>query len=69
MSRTRSTSGTRETRRRLGEEVRIASSGHSAGAPDRCGVVVGFAGEHYRVRWADGRESVLHRDLAAAHRR
>jgi len=53
---------------RVGDEIRIASSGHSAGAPDRRGVIVDLAGEHFLVRWQDGRESVLHRDLVAPRR-
>lgn len=44
----------------VGDEILVASSGHSSSSPDRRGEIIGVVGEHYRVRWTDGRETVLH---------
>jgi len=60
---------------RVGDEVQIATPGHSSTSPDRRGKIVGLVGrpghEHYLVRWPDGRESVLHpgSDVASHSRR
>jgi hypothetical protein len=52
------------SRSRVGDEVQIATPGHSSTSPDRRGTIVGVVGrpgrEHYLVRWPDGHESVLH---------
>jgi hypothetical protein len=54
---------TAEFRGVSGDEILIASSGHSSRSPDRRGTILGVLGkpgrEHYLVRWPDGRESVL----------
>lgn len=46
-----------------GDEILIASSGHSAASPDRRGEIVAVLGEAgcecYLVRWPDGRTSLL----------
>jgi hypothetical protein len=52
------------TRKLVGDEVQIATPGHSSTSPDRRGTIVGVVGkpgcEHFLVRWPDGRQSVLH---------
>jgi Domain of unknown function (DUF1918) len=51
------------TRRVPGDEIGIASSGHSWRSADRRGEIVALVGrpgcEHYLVRWRDGRETVV----------
>ncbi len=48
---------------RPGESIWIASSGHSATSPDRRGTIVHVLASrdqvHYRVRWDNGRESIV----------
>jgi Domain of unknown function (DUF1918) len=55
---------TAPSRELVGEEVQIATPGHSSTSPDRRGTITAVVGEpgreHYLVRWPDGRESVLH---------
>lgn len=43
-----------------GDVIAIAGSGHARGDRGRSGVVAGIVGrEVYRVRWADGRETMF----------
>lgn len=44
----------------VGDEILVASSGHSSSSPDRRGEIIDVIGRHYLVRWSDGRQSVLH---------
>lgn len=59
-----------QTKARVGD--RIAISGHKVGERERTGeivaVVAGDGRPHYRVRWEDGRESVVYPGSDAAIR-